>query len=127
MSLPATGLLSVVSCISTIKILILNSILRRERSNVMATRYNMDWAEFDGGERISLLEEANIYGTITSLGDQPLHFIINQPGLSETQEMIIRFVQSPTRPVDFTKLDQRLGQAVLKVHTEFWRFYFKVS
>lgn len=39
---------------------------------------------------------------------------------STGEQMVIRFVQTPTRPLDLTRLDGPVARAALDLHTKFW-------
>jgi hypothetical protein len=94
----------------------------------MRELWSMSFQEWNIAGRLTLLDELGI----------PYEFTIKNNGsytndlwktqaLSSGEMEVWKFVTDPVRRVDFSILDYKFGRALLKLHTEFWEWRFKVN
>lgn len=95
---------------------------------MMRELWSMSFQEWNVAGRLALLDELGIpYELAIGSTGAYTNDLFKIQGLSSGQMEVWRFVTDPVRSVDFSILDYGYGRALLKLHTAFWKWKFKME
>lgn len=93
----------------------------------MKELWSISFWEWGINRRLKLLDDLNIPYEIEGYKPGEKFDLLKISPLSSGEMEVWKFVTDPVKSIDFSILDYTFGRALLKLHTEFWQWRFKVN